>query len=63
MFPICGIGHNGSQIRNLFSFSFALLDIQNVSEMYRHFTIISETEKAKKLYVKAEEIKLLHSVL
>jgi hypothetical protein len=49
MFPICGCGHNGSRFRNLFSFSLAVLDIPNVSEMYYHFTIISETEKARKV--------------
>lgn len=50
MFPICGSGHNvESRFRNLFFFLFAVWDIPNVSEIYYHFTVISETEKAKKV--------------
>jgi hypothetical protein len=33
----------------MFSLSLDVLDIRNVSEMYHHFTIISETENAKKV--------------
>jgi hypothetical protein len=33
----------------LYFFSLAVLDIPKVSEMYHHFTIISETENTEKV--------------